>query len=152
MILSREAKDGVWDGLDPRRTSGVQDHSPSFTDNWDPKKASKYDMFWRLFPYKWFRDVCFAKTQQAMIDEKLKPISLGEFIRFFGLILLMATVGAGFSQESFWQPYHERTNPCPYNLNHYMSRTRFKCIQRELRFTDCAKPTYVDCFWEVRQM
>ncbi|KAL7507318.1 hypothetical protein ACHAXN_004820 [Cyclotella atomus] len=33
-----------------------------------------------------------------------------------------------------------------------MSRKRFKCIQRELRFTNVERPEYVDCFWEVRQM
>ncbi|KAL3772322.1 hypothetical protein ACHAWO_004354 [Cyclotella atomus] len=36
------------------------------------------------------------------------PTIWGNSFAFFGLILLMATVGAGFSQESFWQPYHER--------------------------------------------
>jgi hypothetical protein len=141
-----------WDGLDPRRTSNVQDQPASFLLGWNPRNASPFQMFQKLFPWTWFETVCFAETNKAFADQALTPISLGEFIRFFGLILLMATVGAGFSQENFWQPYDEKTNPCPYNLNKYMSRKRFKCIQRELRFTNVEKPGYVDRFWEVRQM
>ena len=141
-----------WDGLDPRRTSGVQDHAPKFTGDWDPKGTSTYEMFKKLFPWNWFHATCFMKTNEALTDQNLKPITLGEFIRFFGLILLINT-GAGFKQDDFWSPYDEKKNPSvPYNLNRYMSKTHFKVIQRELRFTDRDKPTYVDRFWEVRQM
>ncbi|KAL7502075.1 hypothetical protein ACHAXN_000162, partial [Cyclotella atomus] len=92
------------------------------------------------------------ETNKAFADQRLNPITLGELIRLLGLVLLMAAVGAGFSQEDFWKPYHIKTNPCPYNLNKFMSCTRFKCIQRELQFTDAAKPTFVDRFWEVPHM
>jgi hypothetical protein len=43
-----------WDSLDPRRTSNVQDQMPSFTHEWNPKTATPYEMFKRLFPWTWF--------------------------------------------------------------------------------------------------
>ncbi len=74
-------------------------------------------MFKKLFPWNWFKTVCLAETNKAFAEKKLNPITaLGEFIWFFGLLLLMATIGAGFSQEDFWKPNHVKNNPCPYNL------------------------------------
>ncbi len=64
----------------------------------------------------------------------------------------MSTVGTGYSTDAFWQGSDEVENPCPYLLKKYMSRKRFKIITRELRFTDCNKPPFLDRFWEVRQM
>jgi hypothetical protein len=61
----------------------------------------------------------------------------------------MATIGAGFSQEDFWKPNHVKNNPCPYNLNRFMSRQRFVCIQLELRSTNNDRPFLLIAFGKV---
>ena len=88
---------------------------PSFTHGWNPKTATPYEMFKRLFPWTWFETSVLNETNKAFAHQRLNHITLGELIRFLGLVLLMATVGAGFSQEDFWKPYHIKTNPCPFN-------------------------------------
>ena len=72
---------------------------------------------------------------------------------FVGLWFLMNTV-IGFSRREYFssREYNEETFACPYRLAKYMSGRRFELILSHLRFTKEKPPSFVDRFWEVREM
>lgn len=123
---------------------------PGFHHGFNPKTASYFDLFKVFFPWVWFSTVLLPMTNA----NAKTAISLGELIRYLGLWIRMSSVGGGFSKEDFWTPgaYDEENNPCPYNFRKYMSLKRFDQITAALMFTDRPKPTFVDRFWQVRQM
>ena len=85
------------------------------------------------------------------------PVTFGELLQFLGICLLMST-SLGWSQDEFWiyidesTPRDQEADGCPYNFWAFMMQRRFKAISRNLSYTDANPPTFVDKFWEVRQM
>ena len=126
---------------------------PTFHGGWNPIGKSLLQIFLKLFPFKFMVDVIVTSSSQALVDKGVAKLTEGKFLCYIGLWLLIATT-SGFAKKDFWDPapHDERKNPCPFHLGKYMSKNRFDCITRELRFTNINKPTFVDCIWEVRQM
>ena len=59
----------------------------------------------------------------------------------------------GFSRKDFWSSSPiTLTHGAPFRMHPFMSKTRFNDIIEALSFTDDSAPSYVDKFWEVRQM
>jgi hypothetical protein len=79
-------------------------------------------------------------------------ITIGEFMRFIGILLFMSTV-SGFSRREFWSssPIDIEAG-APYRFNQWMSLRRFEMIYYNLQVTQEDAPDYVDKFWEVREM
>ena len=126
---------------------------PSFSGEWSPKSKTYLDIFLHLLPVAWMKEVLLPTTSVAVEGDGLLPVSWGELLRFLGLWLLMSTV-SGWQKADFWStsPYDEQEHPCPYRFDTYMSRRRFMAIGHNLRFTNHIPPSYVDKFWQVRQM
>ncbi len=100
-----------------------------------------------------FFDTIIQETSNALVAEKLSPLTEGKFLQFIGLWFLMATV-SGFSRSDYWstKEFDERKNPRPFNFSTTMSKQRFDTINRELRFTSKVAPHYTDRIWEVQEM
>jgi hypothetical protein len=134
--------------VDPMASTGYKS-PPGFVD-FDINNATYLDIFFKFFPFKWLKDVLLVKTNKNLSQE----LTMRELIRYLGLRLSMASVGGGFSTNEFFstEPFHPVNNTWPYNFRSKMSKKCFKQITAALSFTNKAKPTYKDRFWEVRQM
>jgi hypothetical protein len=154
-----EGQSWGWDGIDRRIVSGGNYNEPSFPNGWTPQGKSFLDLFLHFFQMTWFTNVLVAKTCEAIQQSggygNNRPVTFGEMIRFLGIRLLMATQ-QGWSVKDYWSYTKEQadqeTCPCVYNMRSYMTYTRFRSIQRFLMYTDVRAPTFVDKFWEIRQM
>jgi hypothetical protein len=98
----------------------------------------------------YIRNILLPETNKKIEG---RPVTVGEFVLYIGLWLLIATVGAGPGRRQFW----DKTDPSPFHgapfrLNMYMSRTRFDDITKSLTFTNIDAPAYKDKFHEVRQL
>jgi Transposase IS4 len=98
---------------------------------------------------KYITSVLLVETSKVLPG---KPLTLGEFIWFIGLWLIMATT-AGNSRTSFF----EQTEPsawegAPFRLIELMLKKRFDDIANSLRFTNIPPPHYRDKFHQVCQM
>ena len=78
---------------------------------------------------------------------------MGEFLVFIGLWFLMNTV-IGFTHREYFssREYNEETFAYPYHLAKYMSGRCFELLLSHLHFTKEKPPSFVDQFWEVRDM
>ena len=155
--LSTNEDDGLYPGqswgvdsfVDPMNNDGWT-KPPGFHNNFDIHTASWLELFFLFFPITWFRNVLIPKT-----NEQLKrDVTFGEMLRYIGLRLRMASVGGAFTKDDYWstREFDGEEEACPYNFRQYMSKARFDSITAALFFTDAPKPTFVDKFWEVRQM
>ena len=62
-------------------------------------------------------------------------------------------VSYGPQRQEFWATSPiDAFHGAPLCLSIWMTQTRFEAILSALTFTDSASPTFVDKFWEVRQM
>ena len=151
-----------WDGVNQCITMGGGDYDePSFPNRWTPQGKSYLNLFFYFFPMVWLKTVLLVKTNEAVLAGggymAANPVTFGELLRFLGICLLMST-SSGWSQDEFWNyinesaPRDQEANGCPYNFRAFMMQRRFKAISRNLSYTDANPPTFVDKFWEVRQM
>lgn len=66
------------DGVDPHHINDIHDQVPKFA-NWLPIKKTYFERFTKLFPANYFNDVFLAKTNKAMRDLKIQPMTKGKF-------------------------------------------------------------------------
>ena len=133
-----------------RRQTGVSNVNPklnsfSATDT-DP---SLIDVFKVLFMPKYIKEVLLPQTN---INLTSSPLSYGEFLRWIGIWLLIATV-IGPERKEFWST--KPVNPfegAPFRVDGLMSRKRFDDILHALTLTDRNHPQHRDKFFYVRQM
>ncbi len=125
----------------------------SFQHGWSPKKKSLMDVFMKMAPNDFFKEIIIKKNSEALVGNRMMALGEGEFLCYIWIWLLMSTC-LGWAQNDFWSSstFDERKNPCPYKFTPYMSKWQFKAITQELHLTDANPPQYCDCFWEVRQM
>ena len=151
-----EGQSWGWDGIDRRSNNGGYE-DPSFHNLWTPSAKSYMDLFLHALPFTWMKDVLLPTTSATMRSESPHCIelSLGEFLRFLGIRLLMSTC-IGWSQDAFWSSgqdtYDQEQNACPYNVKHFMLYKQFKLVTKSLSYTNVSAPTYHDKYWQVRQM
>ena len=81
-----------------------------------------------------------------------RSLSLGEFVQWLGIWLLLATV-IGPQRREFWsvKPV-DPFDGAPFRVSHIMSRNRFEEILRALTFTVHQPPMFKDGFWFVREI
>lgn len=116
-----------------------------------PADQSRRSWFLIFLPEDWMKTVMLPEMNKNIIGSN--PVDWPEFLRFIGLLLLMATVRAGCDRRAWF----EDTEPsefegAPFRLHKYMSRTRFECILNALRYTNKPPPPYKDKFHQVREI
>jgi hypothetical protein len=116
-----------------------------------PMDNKRMEWFLLFLPDNWMRTVLLAELNKNIMGGK--EVEWPEFLRFIGLLLLMATVQVGCDRRSWF----EDTEPsefegAPFRLQKYMSRSRFESILSALRYTSEPPPAYKDKFHQVRQM
>ena len=101
-----------------------------------------------MFP-KEFIEVIIIKETNKKLDDK---IIYGEFVVWLGLWFFMGTTHFGDRRE-FWSTKSiDAFEGVPFRFNDYMSRNRFETILAALTITDRKAPSYIDRFWEIRQL
>ncbi len=105
-------------------------------------------LFEHFFPIAWVTDVLLVETNRV-----LRPnLSYGEFLRWYGIWLVMAATEGGCLREQFWdRAAVSMFRGAPYRFNEYMSQNRFNNILSSLSYTT-QQYTNADKFWEVREM
>jgi len=107
-------------------------------------------LFEILFPVNFVKTVMIPMMNAS---GELEPeLKYGEFIKWLGLWFLMATTSVQ-NRRSFWSVKPpDNFDITQLRFNEYMSRNRFENIRAALSFTNVEPPTYLDRFWEVRQL
>ena len=148
-----------WNGIDQRTVAGGGYENPLFTNGWSPQNKTYLDLFVNFLPFAWMTNCLLRKTNEALKADNAGalPLSLGKFIHYLGMRLVMALFHfQGWALEEFWdysgviRPQEEGL--CPVNFQNIMSKRRFLAITKCLVFTSAPPPTFRDKFWEVREM
>ncbi len=128
-----------WDGIDRRQTAGGGYDEPSFPHGFTPIGKTYLQLFMHFFPMAWFSAVLLPQTSAGVVDTGTTPVTFGKLLRFLGIRLLMSTC-SGWNVDEFWNyntvPRDQEDDPCPYNFCAFMSKRRFQCINRYLKFTN----------------
>lgn len=116
--------------------------------NSNPPTNSRLDWFLKFLPVTYITSVLIPETNKHVAGE---PLEFPEFLRFLGLLFLMATLNSGDDRKSFF----EDTEPsefegAPFRLMKYMSKYRFESILQSLRYTNIPSPQVADKFREIR--
>jgi len=136
-----------WSGLDERKNIGAQNVRPSIVGLSANSMAcmSYVGMFFMFFPRAFIENI-IIKGMNKRIENH---VTLGEFLRWLGIWLLLATMN-GFGREEFWSEKPvDRRSGAPYRFNDLMSGRRFNEILANLCYTDREAPPFRDRFWEV---
>ena len=110
-------------------------------------KLTKLQLFELLFPIQWVKDVLLVETNKEL-DEN---VTYGEFLLWLGIQLKLSTT-VGYDRHQFWAREKQKGRDTPFKFNGYMSRDRFDDILSAMKYTSNQKPSYVDKFWEVREL
>ena len=130
------------DTWDQRKLLGVNDFLPTLVGA-DPTLHTILGYFTHFFPISFFKDTVLPATNACLNH----PLTWEEFLRFLGLIFLMATT-QGNARRDFWAAESPNYfSGAPYRLNSYMSRRRFETILKHLKFTSEAPPPYKHPFF-----
>ena len=115
----------------------------------EPKTITRLEFFEAMIPKDHVVDVMIPGMNEIL----KKPLTYGEFLRWLGVWLLIASE-VGWSRHDYWKTTGQED---PFDgpmmrMNEFMSRDRFDNILNALTFTDQKPPSYNDKFWEVRQL
>ncbi len=110
-------------------------------------------VFLHWIPIIWISETIIDATNESLKDAKEAETCMGKFLVFIGLWFLMNTV-IGFTRHEYFssREYNKETFACPYCLAKYMPCRHFELLLCHLRFTKEKPPSFVDQFWEVRDM
>ena len=112
---------------------------------------SNLNLFEGLFFSSFIKTTILPQTNQNLPHGE-KPNLYGEFFHWIGLWMLVGTILSPQKRE-FWATSRiDAFHGAPLRLGVWMTRTRFEAILSTLTFSDIASPTFIDKFWEVRQM
>lgn len=116
-----------------------------------PGDQLRQSWFTLFLPENWMKEVMLPEMNRHILGSK--QVDWPEFLRFIGLLLLMASVQVGCDRRAWF----EDTKPsefegAPFRLHKYMARTRFECILNTLRYTNQPPPVYKEKFHRVRDL
>jgi len=140
-----------WDGIDPHKEANHRRNDPVFQE--DPRRPIDAEnilitIFISMLPWEFITTVILVETNKQMAT----PVTTGEFLKFLGLWLIMATT-EGSKRDDFWS-----TKPisifsgAPFRLNETLSGRRFRAILSALRLTSSLPPAFRDRFHPVRDL
>ncbi len=139
----------AWDEttLDERRKAGVRDVKPLLV-NADATLHTILGYFVHFLPVSFIKSILIPATNASLSDS----LTWEEFLRFLGLIFLMATTQA-VARSEFWA----NDVPAilfgePFRLHYYMSRRRFELILKHLKFTLDDPPPFKHPFHAVNPL
>ena len=136
----------------PRRMANINNTKGKFNLHcWEViAKMNELDQFQMGFPEKIVIDVVIPQMNQNLG----MPMNLQEFYVWLGCIFYMACFQGIRDRDQRWSlaPINQFKG-APFQLNAYMSKTRFTNITGAIQYADKAEPLlFVDRFHEVRQM
>ena len=140
-----------WDGIDPHKQANNQRSNPIF--NVDQGRPIDDDnllmsIFLNMLPWDFFTKTILPETNKHLTND----LTVGEFLRFIGLWLIMATT-EGNQRNDFWASTPVSIfDGAPFRLNEYITGRRFKKILSALRLTSTDPPSFQDRFHPVRDL
>ena len=130
-----------------RRLVGATDVQPTLIGA-EPTMCSVVGFFLHFLPVTYFKSVVLPATNAKLND----PLTWEEFVRFLGLIFLMAT-SQGSQRRDYWATDSPQMfSGAPFRLHQYMSRRRFENILKHLAFTQEPPPAFKDPFHQVNDL
>ena len=155
-VLKKNKQSWGWSGSCERRASNCFNTKAKLGEHYkmnDDGKYISYLMMFLIFFPTLIIDTIVAATSAGLESAGYDIMTKGEFLRFIGLWLFMATVGGSHHRRSYWSssPISE-DGGAPFRFHTWMSRQRFERILFHLRFTSKEAPSYADKFWEVRDL
>jgi len=138
-----------------RKQEGFPNHRPKLV-HLNGQLLAEFDdlcaMFLIMLPRRFIHVVILPQTNAKLAAESQRATTFGEFLRWIGIWLCMATC-KGYSRDDFWssKPINEFVG-APIRFNKWMSKRRFDYILGALTFHDTAPPVYQDRFHFMRQL
>ena len=133
--------------LDLRRASGVRDIQPTLVSA-DPSLHTVLGYFLHFLPVDYLKNTVVTATNTTLSD----PLSWEEFLRFMGILFLLATT-QGVPRRMFWAiDTPDIFIGAPFRLHAYMSRRRFEAILKHLKFTNTQPPAFKHPFHPVNEL
>ena len=117
-----------------------------FNTDMKPTIQQLFEMFF-FKPY--VEGIIIPQTNICLQEEKHRPVSYGEFLRWLGLWFLMATINSQDCMEFRSMGEVDCFIGAPLRLGPFMSRKRFEAILKALAITARQPPAFRDRFWEV---
>ena len=104
-----------------------------------------------MFFSKFFVEKVIVKLT---IDVLVQPLSMGEFLRFIGiwLVITRASPGNLHWQELWSKDQVSRERRAPFRINDLMSSNQTEEIIKHLNYTSVGPPPIKDPFWEGIEM
>lgn len=140
-----------WDGMDAHKQGGHARSHPSFLQDKNrpiDKDNLLMTIFMTMIPWNYITTVLIPETNKQLAT----PLTMGEFLKFVGLWLIMATT-SGSKRDDFWsQKPISIFVGAPFRLNECMSGRRFRAIIYALRFTAVPPPSFQDRFHPIREL
>ena len=135
---------GEWGhgGLCYRLIAGAQNSNANLRNFPPGVTPSLLQLFQLMLPKTFLQQVVLPQTNLKL----QRPVGYGEFLRWIGLWLMMATTHFDFRRD-FWSRRHvSMYGGAPFRFNDLMTRNRFEEILVSLKLTEAVPPTYVDWF------
>ena len=149
-----EGQSWGWDGFCERKKLNFCQNKPFLrviSDMVVLSNMTYLGMFLIFFP-RLLVDLIVIETSKNMLEKGIASLTYGEFLVYIGLRLFMSTL-IGYKTNDFWSSASiTMESGAPFRLNEFMSKKRFDNITQCLTFTNQKRPSYIDKFWEVRQM
>ena len=131
--------------LAERRKAGVRDVKPSLV-NADATLHTILGYFVHFLPVSFTKSSILIPATNASLSE---PLTWEEFLRFLGLIFVMATT-QGVARSEFWaNDVPAIFCGAPFRLHSYMSRHCIELILKHLKFTLDDPPPFKHPFHAV---
>ena len=112
-------------------------------------QPTRLQLFQLLFVKDFITNVILVETNKKLSEN---PVEYGEFLKWIGLWLLMATI-QGPQRRDFWSMAPvDPFDGAPFRLHDVMSRNCFEEILKNLQYTNVRPPVRRDRFWEVQQL
>ena len=130
-----------------RRLCGANDVQPSLI-RADSTMHTVLGYFTHFLPIVYFKTAVLPATNAHLSD----ALSWEEFLRFLGLIFLMAT-SQGSARREYWaNDAPQMFSGAPFRLQNFVSRRRFEMILKHLTFTLEPPPRFKHPFHEVNKL
>ena len=143
----------TWNGIlpvpiDERRVMAAVDVEEPTLKGADPTLHTVLGYFVHFLPVEYLKTVVIPQTNAAIKE----PVTWEEFLRFFGIIFIMATT-QGNARKDFWaSDTPEIFSGAPFRLNPYISRRRLERILQNLKLTHDKPPPFKHPFHPVSDL
>jgi hypothetical protein len=101
----------------------------------DTSGRAPLDYFFDMFPHKHLQ-VIVILTNEGLRQNELEPISIGELLKYFGILVLMTRFEFGPRRDLWTTTSSNKYIPAPCFGETGMSRRRFDNISEHIRFSD----------------